>query len=324
MFPFSLFFLFALSALAAPSWQNHSLINACNIFDLKGSLMRSFPGSFCQFLDDGSYISTDRNMRYLNKNNELMWSLNIHFHHQVNLSPDKKRILALASNFIDKEQQKIRSDRFLVIDFSGKILLDQSAEEILQQIKSQHHYSKLELTHFNSFYEIPDLQIKNAPSYLKAGNYILNAYKLGVFILSADLKKVLFHQKFAVSDNHQIHDVQVLPNGNILYFNNLASGGSHEAPFSAIQEMNLASGKIEFEFTATPKQTFMSRHCGGVQILDKEYLLFSHMLTGTYIYSRKTKRIESNIFQTHFVDNRFYPAQQVKAQDLTRFLSFWK
>jgi hypothetical protein len=303
--------------------KEYSLVNSCNIFNLNGELKKSFPGQFCQFFDDGTYISADSNMKLLNSRNEIKWQINGPFHHQVNLSPDGKRILALATLY-ESNKTQLRYDRFLVLDLNGKVLQEQNSLELLKLIKIKHQYSDQEITHFNSFYEIPEITIKDAPDFIKAGNYILNSYKLGLFVLSSDMSKVLFHKMLDQSEEHQIHDAQILPSGNLIYFNNMSKNEMSNNNFSSIQEISLNNLKVEFEYTSEPKQMFFSRHCGGIQVLDEDKLLFSHMLTGTYIYSKKSKSIVSNIYQTHFVNNRFYPAQQVKAVKLKRFLSFWK
>lgn len=316
--------VFSLSVMASQAnLKEYSLVNACNIFSLEGELKKSFPGQFCQFFDDGTYLSAESNMKLLDSRNEVKWQIDGPFHHQVNLSNDKKRILALASLYEPKGKE-LRYDRFLVLDLDGKILHEQNSLELLKLIKLKYQYSDQEVSHFNSFYEIPEITNKKVPSFIKAGNYILNSYRLGVFVLSPDLSKVLFHKMLDQSEEHQIHDVQILTNGNLIYFNNVTKNKMNNNDYSSIQEINLNNFKVEFEYTAKPKQMFFSRHCGGVQVLDEDTLLFSHMLTGTYIYSKQSNSVITNIYQTHFVNKRFYPSQQVKAVNLKRFLSFWK
>ena len=310
---------------SAESWRQYSLINSCNIYNLQGEKIKSFPGKICQFFDDGSYLSADDDKLYFfAKGNQEQWQVQGPFHHQINLSLDKKRILALASKLAAKDGSPFRIDRFLVLDLMGKVLHQQDAENILHQINQKEPYSAHELAHFNSFYEIPKIEMRNPPPYLKEGNFIVNSYHMGLFILSSDLQKVLFHKTLRFSDHHNIHDAQILSNGHLLYFNNHVAGSGEQAPYSAIQEIDLLKNKVVHEVTAQPKPLFFSRHCGGVQILDQDHMLFSHQLTGTYIYSKKQKKITHNLYQTHLSNGEFYPSQQVKAQDLTSFLEHWK
>lgn len=312
--------------LSHADWKKLSLVNGCHVFDHQGEQKKSFPGNFCQFFDDGSFISASpHGIRLIRPGSQIKWEIKESIHHQVNLSPDQKRVLALSSNFVQQGEKWLREDKFLVLSLEGKILQQQVASAFIGVLKKKLPYNERELTHFNSFYEIPPLSTaRPLPEYLKAGNYIANSYKLGTFILSPDLKKVLHHFSLPQSENHQVHDVQVMENGNILLFNNVVAGSREDNAFSAVQEYDPVTKKLVLDITATPKQMFFSRHCGGVQRLDKDLILFSHMVNGTYLYSIKRKNIIANIFKTHVLHTRFYPAQQVKAMDLKRFLEHWK
>ena len=146
----------------------------------------------------------------------------------------------------------------------------------------------------------------------------------GLFILSSDLQTVEFSTVLTQSVRHQIHDAQILENGNLLIFNNLTVGPIQELEFSSVQEIDLASNKVLFEFTTTPKAAFYSKHGGAVQKLDEEHLLISHSLTGTFIYSKSKNTFVNVISSTHLVDGKPFPTLKVRLYDLRRFLSFWQ
>jgi hypothetical protein len=186
-------------------------------------------------------------------------------------------------------------------------------------LKDTPQWSNYELTHFNSFYEIPKITAKGVPSYIKEGNYIVNGYTMGFFILSPDLKEILHHQKLSNSTGHKVHDVQVLPNGNYLYFNNIDARSTELNRFSSVQEID-QKGRIVFEFPKTRGPLFFSLHMGGVQVLDNDHWLISHAILGSYIYNKKSQKIISNIYQTHYEFHRFLSAQQTKVQDLSPYL----
>ena len=326
----SLLILFYLSSLAAAyadfSWKPFQLVNGCRLFDSTGSALKTLPGEFCQFYANGDLLTaTVESLRMIDQNNYVKWELKGFFHHQLNKSADGKKILVLDS-FIKKTKQEPRLivEKFMVLDLDGKILFQATSEDLLRQVPVK-MYAPNQQTHLNSFYEIPKLKTDRVlPSFLKEGNFILNSYRLGVFILSPDLKKVLHHFVFKSSIANQVHDVQVLETGNILFFNNMSVDSQKRNPFSAIQELDMVTNEIIFSFSGTPAGVFYSLFCGGVQELDQEHVLFSHVLTGTYIYSRKTKQIIMNMHETHFRDGLFIPAQQVKMMDLRSFLTHWK
>jgi len=152
-------------------------------------------------------------------------------------------------------------------------------------------------------------------------------------VLSPDMSTLLHHIDYKGSTHHRIHDVQVKPNGNFLLFNNLVAMGPPTIFFltgptptnhhSAVQEINPVSMKVIQEFTTTPKTAFYSWICGSVQELDSDTWLMTHLLSGTYIYSKSKKDFVASIPGTHADNQRFGPVQQVKAQDLSKFMSHY-
>lgn len=313
-------------ATANVDWKELSLVNGCHIFHSSGYSLKSLPGSFCQFYENGTVVmATETGLKMMDKFQAVKWEVKGKLHHQVNKSADGKRILAMGFQQVKYNSDAlITADTYMVLAMDGKILHQGDSTDLLRQVKLAPYYPGKELSHINSFYEIPKLSTARIlPDYLKEGNYILNSYRLGIFILSPDLKKVLHHFKIASSQAHQVHDAQVMENGNILFFNNMGLDSTEENPYSTIEEYDLVENKTVFEFAANPKQLFYSLFCGGVQQLDEDLILFSHMLTGTYIYSKKNNRMVASIFGTHFMHDRFFPSQQVKAMDLRKFLSHW-
>jgi hypothetical protein len=346
---FAFFVMLLISSLSfAIELKNYQLINGCTIREMNGRTFKTFPGQICIFMENGSFVSaTENHLRLINKKSEVVWEIPGHFHHQINLSSDSKRILAISSKIINVMQIPVRQDHFVIVNLEGKILHEQIAREIFQQAGLMGepatiplHLKEIfkvenEISHFNSFYEIPQLSGSDHPSYLKEGNYIVNGTGSGFFILSSDLKKVLHHEQPKISYLSRMHDVQVTSQGNYLIFNNLvATGkgmidfeGKGPGPFllhSAIMELKPSNLKIVNQFEATPKSIFYSALCGGIQELDKDTWLFSDVMTGTYIYSKKKKDFLTVIPWSQMTNGIYSPTQQIKAQDLTSFLDHWK
>lgn len=332
---------FSLQAFAT-DWKKLKFVNGCKIYNPGGYMEKNFPGAMCIFLDNGNLItSSETSVRMINPKNEVLWEVKGHFHHQMNLSYKKDKILILSSD----EKGGQREDTFNVIDLEGKVLHTQKASELLSfanlkplnwrmnpQLFNGVTLTK-EISHFNSIYDIPPQSKKRSLSWLNEGNIVVNGSGAGIFILSPDLSRVLHHINYKGSTNNRLHDVQVKPNGNLIFFNNLVAVGkpmpfyiSGPVPtmnYSAVQEINPENLNIVEEFTAKPKTMFYSWICGNIQELDDDLWLFTHFLTGTYIYSKSKKDFVASIPGTHADDQRFNPAQQVRAQDLTKFLSYW-
>lgn len=346
-------FLLSLLALNLPlqaaPLDNLTLANGCRLFQLDGFNFKTFPGSMCLFLDDGNLISANENaIRLFNPKNEVVWEIKGHFHHQINLTNDKKSILALSSAVSAGPEGARRQDKVMIISLDGKVLHEKLADDIFTEAKSSPtkmlidpHMRYLfgsghEISHLNSIYAIPENKNEKKYPYLKAGNIIINGLQTGIHILNSDLSKVVKYielKKHTIA--HAIHDVQVTPEGNILLFNNAVlthhkiyhthpNWRSFNNLHSAIQEFKIPSLTLVKKFETDPVELFYSKACGSIQEIDSDTWLFTHIVSGTYVYSKSKKKVIQSISATHLNDHQFIPTQQVKAWDLRKFLSHWK
>ncbi len=318
--------LLSASHLPAITWDETYLVSACRIYKGSGLKLREFPGQICVFMDDGKFLSaTSDKLRLFGVRSEVIWEIDGHFHHQVNLSPDGKRILTLSSEVDGKS----RTDKFMIISLEGKILAERNASDVLKGKKLTLNWPVmdtalsdkgilLENSHFNSIYEVP-LQT-NKKSQFQQGQIVVNGLVQGIFVLSPDMKNIIRHVIYQGSKNHSLHDVQVTGTGNFLVFNNEKKGDhSH----TTIDEFDPSSQKIIYQFKADPPEVFYSKNAGGVQEIGTDHLIVSSHLSGTYLINRKTNKVENLNRNTHMDTFKFIPVQQVKAQNLSRFLSHW-
>jgi hypothetical protein len=323
----------------AADWKRLHLVNECDIFNFDGVLIKSFPGSACIFLEDGRFFSaTVQEIKLVNKDLSVAWSHKGHFHHQMNQTLDKKRFLVMSSNVLNEKHGLTRDDKLMILDLEGKIIHSTSSTDIYQQLNllpslrlAEPMLKELinvthEKTHFNSFYEIPPNKLEKKYSYMKAGNFIVNGRGDGIFFLTPDLKKVLNFISYKGAFNHRVHDVQVLSNGHLLLFNNYVAGYDKFHHQSAIQEISPIDQKVVFSYQANPGVFFFVSTGGSVQKLNDDLYLFTHSLLSTYVYSKSNNDVVISIAETHMSSASplgIRPTLQVKATDLSSFLSFW-
>lgn len=326
-----LLFIISLSLTAyAQEWKDYQLETGCRLFNLKGDLIKTFPGDVCLYFDDGKLLTAkDAGLDLYDKGFKHLWHLPGHFHHGLALSNDKKKILAMASDFVKYKKNKQRIDKLMVVSLDGKILHQVLSSTLLKQLKTEPNIRRsdindVEISHFNSLYEIPATKVQSELPYVKEGNFIANSRDDGLFVLSPDLQKVEFFKMLPQSVRHQVHDAQILETGKLLIFNNLTKGSTEDLRFSSIQEIDLVSNEVVFEFTTTPKTAFFSQVSGAVQKLDEDHYLMSHVYSGTYIYSKSKKTFVNAITQTHFREGRPFPTHMVRLYDFRKFLSYWK
>ncbi len=316
----------------ADDWKTRHLQNGCHIFDSDGVFVKTFPGMNCIFLEDGSFLSASfTSLRRIAVNGSILWEIPGHFHHQLNLSYDKNRALALASVIKPKTDGRyFREDLFLVISLEGKILAQTQASAFMPETVSKLEFPlhsvwispfkeipSFETTHFNSFFEVPP---QSFSSTLKEGDFIVNSVQLGVFVLSSDLKVLRSHRVLKGSVDHSIHDVQVSSKGTFLLFNNDVAGKNWKR--SALQEIDPVTDKVIWEFGSEGGMTFYTAAGGGIQRLDQRYILYSLFLNGTYILDTVTGKVIRSIHGTHRLPTHgILFSQNIRAVDLKSFFA---
>ncbi len=318
---------------AIPDLEGFLFQNGCHIFNLGGKYLKSYPGSDCLFLDDGSFISSDfKSVRLLSPTLETRWELTGHFHHQMSLTHDKKHLLLLSSAVTGTGDDKFREDLILVVSLDGKILHKKLISEFVLPVMPLLSVSfpssvglpfpgvTRENSHFNSISEVP---VQKSVSLFSEGDIVINSIGLGTYVLSGDLKLRKHHFLHRGSKGHQVHDVKVNTKGNFLLFNNVLADSALIQ--SAIQEVSPVNGNILFDYRGGGVIPFYSHAGGGVQELGEGHILFSDYLNGTFIVEKKSGTVIRNTSGTHFVPVRgILPAQNVRAVNLSNFFSAGK
>ena len=188
-------------------------------------------------MEDGSVITTDfssdgKPLNYWDAHGKLIWSKPIIASHAINLCKEKKAIVVITSEEKKIKNNLVRADGVAIFDLSGKNLhswhIFDHYEELDPIMKFQnlslpldtrgHLRSKAmnEITHFNAVYEIPENKNPTKNRAFSKGNFLVTPYGQHFFILSADLKDILWISK----NKYFAHDARVLENGNLLFFQN--------------------------------------------------------------------------------------------------------
>lgn len=320
-----------LSFLSATE-SGHNIIG-CEIFAMDKKMIRKFPGELCAFMRDGQLLASEESqiVSYGKKNNKL-WTKEIKAHHQVNLNLAQEKFLVIGSRTVTpKNKAAARSDVLYLINRHGdieksfdlfeqqaqfdKIAWNQAASRKFPIVWTPSRFSDAswELTHVNSFYEIPENSFAKVNSAFSKGNFIVNDISLMlVFVLSADLKKVLWQSRLSTEAWTMYHDVQVLENGHLLYYENKTTNKS----YTSLIEYDLQNNKIVWVYNRDPKKSFNAPHWGGVQLLKDKNILFTDITSGpkSIVIDRSGKVL----WEMQSPPKTYL--QQIKRQDLTAFL----
>lgn len=320
--------------------QGQYIVSGCTIYDLEGKIIRSYPGLFCIFHEDGSYLSYDEKNLVLTKYDKdlkKLWSFNRHVHHEMKLTSSGDYLLN--SSIVKKN---IRYDEILLLSSHGKLIKHYSFYDHLKEIRrpkmdspyrtnwEQNLKFEFEFTHLAASYEVPRDMKLDDKIFAPKGSYLLSLNSLGsgVYILDEKMERILDYRHLPVS--RIFHDAQLYSPTELIYFYN--TGVIHpELPkdFAKVVIYDVFKNKISKEFSGD----FYALFGGGVQVLSSDLFLISdtdsafnleikdkiskhevhRLLKGRVVfYSLK----EGIVHEVHFNQ----PMQQVKMWDLQSFL----
>jgi hypothetical protein len=319
-----------------PKSENQIVID-CSIFSPNGELIRTFPGSQCRFLPDGRWISRDPLTRELilhDTDFKELWRIKAHFHHILTIT-NNNQILALGSSVHKFRKKLTRFDVLMRINKEGDILARydffKNQNEILK--KSNLQESTLypfdwdngplpnvhwEFSHANSIYEIPENPTASQIPAFKKGNIVINVMGLDtIFILDPLLNHIVWSFRFTPDSGKSLalnHDVQVLPNGHLLIYVNQVLRA--EKTFSTLIEYDPVKAKTIWSYEANPLESFSSKICGGVQVLENNNVFFSDITNGSRAIeiNRDGKRVRSISVESKSI-------QDAKRENLNDFLN---
>ncbi len=308
----------------------------CTIRDWDGKAVRQYPGKLCHYFADGRLLAAnDEHLTLFSKDMNQLWRAPYVLHHMLTLTPDEKFIYALGSEIEVVAGLRNRYDTVLKIDAkNGAELARFSAREhiaTLKKLSPNGHKSwkgdpgsywkpafDVEHTHGNTVYVIPK-STRTEPAY-QAGNILFNMNQIGLVVyLDPELKTIhkIYHRK----EKFQQHDLQLLPNGNILSYVNLNERLSRK--FSTLEEWDPETGEVKWQFKDSPSSNFYSRRAGTVQRLQDGHIFFTDTTGfGKYILiTRDGQRVWTK--PSGWIDpatKLAAPVQGAKASNLTEFL----
>ena len=318
--------------------QIHNVVQ-CSIYGMDQRLLRQFRGGLCAFLPDGRVAYYNRQgLTMDDPTGKLLWHRDWVISHQLNLDRSNTHLLTLARDFAPFGENWPESDTALVVDLQGNVVHSFNLAEHWKELEALTPWQNrrkwqfeqdrspkwAEFEHANSIYEIPENDLGAVNPAFRAGNYIINALGLDiVFVVDHEMKHLLWGSSLAAIDAIEAHDVQVLPNGHLLYYRNEGPGYAGD-----FHDHDCCSSLVEFDLTkeapvwtwSGAPELFYSPVMGGVQILDNGNVLFNH---GGIGIAREITRAGEVVWSMRNFNARMFwplPYQQIKRYDLSSFL----
>lgn len=342
-FSIALFLVSAVTAffltLNSNQLKNYSYVIGCSVYNKDLEPLVSHHGVLCDFLNNGQVLmANDKSVMLLDQHEQIVWKKDEYVHHALSAVDNYKSIV-----YLSDEDQMFNGDltRFDVIkkvsmenaEVQAEWKLFEHQEEILKALPWKyvkkdhlldrqmggHPHSKAmyEFLHFNSIYEIPKNEAYPKLPYMKPGNFIVSA---GIsLILFFDNHLNLIHTKVYDDISYTtFHDVQVLPDGQMLIYHNAA------ASFwcSRLEVVDSESLKPTWTYQDESLEKLCSNRFGSVQLLPNGNFLFSDVSSGGRVVEINKEGLILNDFfhpEKDPITQRPLDIYKVKAVDLTDF-----
>lgn len=313
---------------------------SCEVFDLEMELVHHFPGTNCEYFNDGSVlVAMGSKLTYFNKRMQILWQKNIIVHHSLESSFDQRKILLLANEFKSYNGVLTRFDVIKILDLkTGDELASWSSfdhsDKILKMvtwkyIKEEHpaYWEKnkdeapanFEFFHFNSFYEIPKNPKEKELPFIHENNYVVNTGLGPVLFFDKNLN-LLSSVLLNPSPHVNLHDVQVTPEGHLLIYRNWTQESK-----SRLELLELPQLKTLWSFSGNRKfSNFFSKSLGSVQQLENGNFFFSDITEGGRILEIKPNGDLLNDIEYPEIDLQTNQPRQIlkaKIRNLAGFIS---
>jgi hypothetical protein len=220
----------------------------------------------------------------LDRNSRLLWKSGFNQHHDIAVDENGDiYVLTRQSKVIPRinERKPVIEDSITIMSPTGRPLLSISLIEALERFPDNALYwnrakqRKGDIFHTNSLEILDGSAAHKNPAFAK-GNLLVSMRSLdAVFIVDPITEQVVWGYR---KDFVEPHDPQVLPNGNLLVFDNM--GGSSKRGRSRMLEYRLPSMNLVWTYEGTPKARFFTRGCGMAQRLPNQNTLITETDNG--------------------------------------------
>jgi hypothetical protein len=207
-------------------------------------------------------IITGSGLLKVDKNSELLWAKAIYSHHDLAIAPNGDLYLLTREVHVVPRVnavQPIVEDRVAVLDSEGNEKRSFSLLEAFEDSPFANLWRKSgrrsgDIFHTNSI-ELLDGSVAGANPAFEAGNLLISILHLNaIAVVDPEQEKVVWAH---TGEYRKQHDPKILPNGNLLLFDNHGRWGP-----SAILEFDPGTMALAWEYRGTEEQPFFSKTCG--------------------------------------------------------------
>jgi hypothetical protein len=203
----------------------------------------------------------------LNRNSEVVWARPGREHHDLEVTANGDiYVLSSESHLVTRVDpvRPLREDFIAILDPDGREKRRISLLEAFEGSRFAHIWDESEQKWGDSFHtntlEVLDGRLAERIPEFRRGNVLISVLKLDtIAVVDLEQGRVVWAQR---GDFKRQHDPTVLPNGNLLLFDN-RGGGTH----SRVIELDPLSAASAWEYAGSAAEPFFSAQCGTAQRL---------------------------------------------------------
>jgi hypothetical protein len=207
-------------------------------------------------------IITDSGLLKIDASSQLLWAKAITAHHDLAIAPNGDlTLLTRRVHVVPRvnEEQPIVEDMVAILDSEGNekhrfSLLEAFENSEFADVWRESGRTSGDIFHTNSI-ELLDGSVADANPAFAAGNLLISVFHLdAIAVVDPEREKVVWVH---TGEYRKQHDSKILPNGNLLLFDN---GGLRRS--SAILEFDPRTMALAWEYRGSERQPFFSKTCG--------------------------------------------------------------
>jgi hypothetical protein len=244
----------------------------------------------------------------LDRNSQIIWAVRNGAHHDIDVMPDGRLyVLTRTAHVVPRvhPQSPILEDFVVILDADGHELQRVSVLECFENagvplqnlaIPTEHIVNSKravvpDIFHTNTL-EVLDGRLAGKLPSFKKGNVLVSMRTLDqIAVLDLEQKKVVWSLR---QDFKAQHDPKILPNGNLMLFDNQGTSGE-----SSVREFDPLSEETRWEYRGSDDHPFYSATCGGAQRLPNGNTLITESDRGRAFEVTQEKEIVWEFHNPH-------------------------
>ncbi len=220
----------------------------------------------------------------LDRNSRLLWTSGFKQHHDLDVHENGNiYVLTRMGTVIPRinKRKPVIEDSVTIMGPDGWLKRSFSLIEALERFPEFALYwnrakrKKGDIFHTNSLEILDGSAAHKNPAFAKGNLLVSMRFLNAIFVVDPNTEQVVWAYS---ADFEEPHDPQVLPNGNLLLFDNL--GGSPKRGRSRMLEYRLPGMGLAWTYEGTPWDRFFTKGCGMAQRLPNQNTLITETDTG--------------------------------------------